>query len=111
MNIKGHALDAWLNHLLFKLLPPEWYLRTQGIELYREPCATATVTYRLHGEVKAAQVEFGSARAIVQMVPLFLKHGFITRPAEDENRYAIPPYDILEIAWYDPVLEDYFSMS
>jgi len=101
---------AEINHLLFRLLPPEWYLRTQGIKLYREPRATATVTYNLHGEVKTAQVEFGSASAIVKMFPLWLKHGFLERGLEGEDRYAIPSRDILEIAWYDPVLEDYFSV-
>lgn len=111
MKIKGHTLGAWFNHLLFRLLLPKWYLRTQGIKLYSEPSATATITYELHGETKMTQVKFGSAMALVKMLPLWLKNGFLERGSEGKDRYAIPPHDILKIAWYDPVLKDYFKIS
>jgi len=115
-----HRLSRWFNHLLFRLLPPEWYLRTQGIKLYREPRATATVTYRLRGEAKTAQVEFGSARAIVKMFPLWFEHGFCEPVPElspyipphlDDRRYYIPPIHVLKVEWYDPILKDSISID
>ena len=111
MKVRGHTLGAWFNHFLFRLLPPEWYLRTQGIKLWHEPRATAIITYKLRGEVKATQVEFGSAKAIIEIYPLWLQCGFLERAAEGDDRYRIPPHDILEVMWYDPVLKDYFSVS
>jgi len=65
----------------------------------------------LHDKVKTARVEFGSAGAIVKMFPLWLKYGFVERAAENEDRYAILPHDILEVAWYDPILKEPFSVE
>lgn len=120
MKIKGHTLGAWLNHLLFKLLPPKLYLRSQGVELYREPPTTATVTYELHGEEKQAQVKFGGgAKAVVKILPLWFEYGFCEPVPElspyiprhlDNERYYIPPINIQKIEWYDPVLKDYFAI-
>jgi len=97
-----------LDRLLYKILPPEWYLKLHGIKLYSEPPTAATVTYTLHGEEKAAQVKFGSAYAVVKMFPLWLKHGFLEKGPGD--RYYIPPHDILKVEWWDPILEDYFAV-
>lgn len=110
-------IKAWFNHLLFGLLPPKLYLRLQGIELYDEPSVTVTVTYRLHGDQKQARVKLlgGAWMAIKTMIPLWLKHGFCEPvpelspyipPQLDNKRYYVPPYDILKVEWYDPVLED-----
>jgi len=68
MKIKGHIPSAWFNHLLFKLLPPKWYLRTQGIKLYHEPCAVATVTYNLHGKVNGIRKREGDNQDVSLMV-------------------------------------------
>jgi len=106
MKIKDHNLGAWFNHLLFKKLPPKLYLRTQGIKLYSEPSTTATVTYILHGEEKHHRIKFGSAKAVVQMLPFYQRYGFIE--TEGEEKYYIPPHDIQKLEWYDPVLKDYF---
>lgn len=112
MKIRGRALGAWFNHLLFKLLPPRWYLRTQGIKLYREPRAIATITYKLHGKVKTVQIELlGGAWAIIWIFPIWLKYGFIEERAARGKRYIIRLHNILRIEWYDPVLKDYFSVS
>lgn len=115
-----HRLSRLLSRLLFRLLPPRWYLRTQGIKLYREPPATATVTYKLHGEVKTTQVKFGSARAIIKILPLWFEYGFCEPVPElspyiprhlDDKRYVVPPGDILKVEWYDPVLKDDISID
>lgn len=120
MKVRGHTLGAWFNHLLFKLLPPRWYLRTQGIKLYREPPATATIMYKSHGEVKTTQVKFGSARAIVKIFPLWFEYGFCEPVPElspyipphlDNREYYIPPVHILKVEWYDPVLKDNISID
>ena len=67
-----------------------------------------------------AEVKFGSAQAIIKIFPLWLEYGFCERVPElspyipqhlDSKRYYVPPHDVLKIAWYDPVLEDYFSFS
>ncbi len=101
-------IKQWLNHLLFKLLSPKWYLRSQGIKLYEEPSVTVTITYILHGEEKCQAVKFGGAWAIVRMLPLYQKHGFLETKGKD--RYVIPAHDILKIEWYDPILKDYFAI-
>jgi hypothetical protein len=119
-----HRLSRWLSGALFKLLPPEWYLRTQGIKLCREPPATATVTYLLQEGVlsrkKQAQVKFGSAYAIIKVLPLWFGYGFCEPVPElspyiprhlDSKRYYIPPALILRVEWYDPVLKDTFSID
>jgi len=121
MKIKGHTLSAWLNHPLFKLLPPKLYLRSQGIEYYSEPPVIATITYALNGEEKQAQVKFGGgAWAIIKMFPLWFEYGFCEPVPElspyiprhlDNERYYIPPANIQKVEWYDPVLEESFSFE
>jgi len=106
----GHTLGAWFNHLLFKLLPSKLYLRSQGIKMPDDPPVNVTVTYRLRGEEKQAQVRMGSTTWFIKLIlPTWLKNGFL-EPEEPDGgaRYAIPPHDIQKVEWYDPVLEDYF---
>jgi len=109
VKIKGHTPGAWLNYLLFKLLPPKLYLRSQGIEYCSEPPAVATITYELHGEEKQVQVKFsGGARTIVKMFPWWVVYGFLEPESVEKGRHYIPSHNIQRIEWYDPVLEDYF---
>lgn len=105
-----HRLFRWFNYLLFRLLPPEWYLRTQGIKL--APNVAAVVVYYLHDQVKMAQLELG-INMIMDVIPMWFEHGFYEpRCTEDDGkRYYIPPSDILGVTWYDPVLKDDISID
>jgi len=119
-----HLLSRWFNHLLFKLLPPRWYLRTQGIKVRRKQNVIVTITYLRQGysliNRKWALVKFANAEAVVKMIPLWFEHGFcepipglspyIPRHLDNE-RYYIPPGNILRVKWYDPVLEDHISIE
>jgi len=124
MKIKGHTLGAWLNHLLFKLLPPEWYLRTQKVRVRREQNVMVAVTYLRQDDLlinkRRAIINFGNTMAPFKIVPLWFEHGFCEPVPElspyiprrlDNKRYYIPPGNILKVEWYDPVLENDISFD
>ena len=126
MKVRGRTLGAWFNHFLFRLLPPGWYLRTQGIKI-RTESVVVIVTYLrppgyddLLSNKKQAMVKFPNAEAVVKMLPLWFEYGFCEPVPElspyiprhlDNERYYIPPGNILKVKWYDPILEDDISVN
>lgn len=117
-----HRLSRLLSWLLFKLLPPEWYLRTQGIKLPTKVPVLVKITYLRQGETdgRQARVRLGRVDKVKVMLSLWFEHGFCEPVPElspfiprhlDNKRYCIPPGNILKVEWYDPILRDDVSIN
>jgi len=120
-----HRLLRWLSRPLFKLLPPKWYLRTQGIRLPDKQDITVTITYHrqdkfLLVDKRQMLVKLNGVNALDRMIFLWFEYGFCEPVPElspyiphhlDNRRYYIPPANILKMEWYDPVLKEDISID